>query len=109
MGETENQRQLRMDADVLGELGAYIVSVGVPKVEVRLRADLARQVVEAWDRDDVQDDPVATETRDQATVRLKAATLALIGLCGRQDGDHVVVSLDADHVGSAVTAADDDS
>jgi hypothetical protein len=101
-----------MDADLLASIGAHLVAAGVPKVEVRLPAELGRQAVEAWDRDDEQDGSVATETREQAVVRHKAATLALIGLSisesGRFEGEEVIVTLSADLVGSAVAVSDDD-
>jgi hypothetical protein len=109
--ETANQRRWRLDADTLHEVGAHIVSSGVPTVEIRLPAELARRAAQAWQRDDEQDDSLARESRAQAAIRDKAATLALIGLAitesGRHDGAEVVVRLSADLVGGAVAAADD--
>ena len=50
------------------------------------------------------------ESQEQTAIRLKAATLALIGVAvidsSRQDGDEVVVRVAADLVGGAMAAAD---
>ncbi len=50
--ETANQRRWRLDADTLHEVGAHIVSSGVPTVEIRLPAELARRAAQAWQRED---------------------------------------------------------
>lgn len=110
--ETANQRQWRVDAELLASIRAHLIAAGVAKVEVRLPAKLGRQTIKAWDRDDEQDGKVDTETREQPAVRRKAATLALIGLSisesGRFEGEDVVVTLSADLVGNAVAVSDDD-
>jgi hypothetical protein len=108
--ETANQRRWRLDADTLRDAGAHVASTGVPTVEISLSPELACRAAEAWERDDEQDDSLDRESQEQSAIRLKAATLALIGLAviesSRLDGDKVVVRLAADLVGGAVAAAD---
>ena len=78
-------------------------------MEVRLPAELARQAVAAWARDDtvplVGPEPLA----DRRTRHL-AGTLALIGLTvterGRTEGDEVVVALPVELAGVGMDAAD---
>ncbi len=109
MDETETQKTWRGDARVLGEVGAVLLGQSLPQVEVRLPRRLAEQAVAAWERDDGEG-PLDPETSEQGALRLRAATLALIGLSvterGRWEDDEVVVELDPAFIGSAVEAAD---
>jgi hypothetical protein len=97
------------EAATLAELGAVLRDADLPPVEVRLPAELARQAVAAWERDDtvplVDPEPLA----DRRTRHL-AGTLALIGLTvkerGRTEGDEVVVALPVELAGVAMDAAD---
>jgi hypothetical protein len=97
------------EAETLVEVGAVLRAAGLPEVEVRLPADLARRAVQAWERDDtvplVDPEPIG----DRRTRHL-AGTLALIGLAiqerGTLDGDDVVVGLPVELAGVAIDAAD---
>ncbi len=109
MDENESQKVYRHDAELLGELGAALVRVELPRVEVRVPEALAEAAVAAWERDD--DEPLGPETFEQRVQRHRAAAFSLIGLeiaeRGRPDGDDVVVDLNAHFIADAVNASDD--
>jgi hypothetical protein len=104
------QRQYCEDAQQLGELGAALIGVEIPRVAVRIPRTLAEKALAAWQRD-ADDGPADPETFEQRTQRHRAATLGLIGLAIESSGhwtdDYVVVDLGADLVGAAVAASDD--
>lgn len=93
---SECQDLYRREAKLLGGLGALLVRVELPRVEVRLPRALAERAVAAWERDD--DGPLEPETFEQRVQRHRAATFSLIGLAiterGHWDGDDVVVDLE---------------
>jgi len=107
--ESTWQAVYRREARLLGELGAPLVRVELPRVEVRLPRALAKRAVAAWERDD--DGPAEPETFEQRVLRHRAATFSLIGLeiseRGRWDGDEVLIALDAGLISAAVDASDD--
>lgn len=109
MQESASQVTYRRDAQLLGELGAVVVRVGLPRVEVRLPRALAEAAVAAWERDD--EVPLEPETFAQRVQRHRAATFSLIGLeitdRGRWEEEAVVVDLDAGLIAMAVDASDD--
>jgi hypothetical protein len=110
MSETADQRIYRREARLLGELGALLVGVELPRVEVRVPREIAEQAVAAWERDD-DTGPLGPETFEQRVQRSRAASFSLIGLSiaerGRWDGDEVVVDLSAGFVADAINASDD--
>jgi hypothetical protein len=97
------------DADVLAAIGRHL-SDQPTKVAVRLPKELARKALASWQRDDTEQ-AVSSESADEQATRLKAATLALIGLSieseSSSDADAVIVELDAWYIGAALQAADD--
>jgi hypothetical protein len=109
MSEEELRERWRADALLLGEIGHQLEHVSLPTVMVRLPSALADGAAAAWDRDD--DGPLGTEDAAARLQRLRAGTLALIGLAvrerGRREGDDVVVELGADLIALSVDAADD--
>lgn len=109
MNETDDQRQFRRDARVLGELGQAVRPRELPRCEVRIPKLLAEEAVAAWARD--HEGHPAPETFDQRVLRHRAGVLALIGLGisdrGRWESDQVVVDLALDLIGIARDAADD--
>jgi hypothetical protein len=102
--------QWAQDADVLARIGQALFPQG-HRVTVRLPRQLAKEAAARWDRDD-SGSPLPAETPVQAGTRGRAATLALIGLAvrdgGVNQGDEVVVELDAWFVGHALDAAEDE-
>jgi hypothetical protein len=98
------------DATLLAQIGGALFPQGL-RVSVRLPKDLAEQAVAAWQRDD-SEGALPHETPDQRLIRERAAALALIGLAlenaGIEEGDDVVVELDAWQVGTALHAANED-
>ena len=102
--------QWRRDGVVLAQIGADLARQ-VTEVEVRLPRSLADQAVAAWQRDDGAPEGPAGESAEERAVRHRAAALALIGLAledrGQEDGDEVVVRLNAWFVGDALNAADE--
>ncbi len=79
---------------------------------MRIPRHLAAAAVDAWDRDDSGGILPSPEGPEQSATRDRGASLALIGLAiqqgGVEDGDEVVVDLDAWFVGNALNAADED-
>jgi hypothetical protein len=108
MEDALQHRQWQADAVALAELGSGLVDVSMAPVEVRLPSRLAQVAVDAWNRDDGEGK--IEETPEQAAVRGRAATLALIGLSikerGRLDGEDVVVLLDPLLIAEAIDAAE---
>ena len=98
------------DSQVLAEIGRELYSQPT-RVTVRLSKTLADQARAAWERDD--DDPrrIDDETPDAHASRHRAGALALVGLAvaeqGKEDGDGIVVELDAWVIGDSLTAADE--
>ena len=109
MTESERQKIYRHEAELLGQLGAELVRVELPRVEVSVPKALAEAAVAAWERDD--DEPLESETFEQRVQRHRAAAFSLIGLeiaeRGRPDGDAVVVDLNAHFIADAINASDD--
>lgn len=109
VAESEWQSLYRHEAKLLGELGAPLVRVELPRVEVRLPRALAEQAVAAWERD--EDGPRQPETFEQRVQRHRAGTFSLIGLeiteRRRWDGDEVIIALNAGLIAAAVDASDD--
>src|SRR4051794_36327593 len=109
MAESDRQKVYRHDAELLGELGAALVRVELPRVEVSLPKPLAEAAVAAWERDDAE--PLESETFEQRVQRHRAAAFSLIGLeiaeRGRPDVDEVVVDLNAHFIADAMNASDD--
>jgi hypothetical protein len=107
--ETEEQRQWREDARLLGEIGTLLMSVNLPHVQVRLPKPLADQAVAAWKRS--YEGGLDPETYEQRAQRHRAGDLGLIGLAitehGKLEGDEVVVDLDAGLIRVAIDASDD--
>jgi hypothetical protein len=103
--------QWAVDGEVLAQLGRSLFSQRL-KVSVRIPKHLAKEAVDSWERDDSGNLP-SPESPEQATIRDRAATLGLIGLSvqqdGLEDGEEVVVDLDAWFVGNALNAADQDN
>lgn len=110
MSEEELREQWRRDALLLGAIGHRLANVSLPEVIVRLPSALAEQAVDAWDRDD-GGDLLGPEDAAARLERVRAGTLALIGVAvrerGRREGDDVVVELGAELIALAVDAADD--
>ena len=110
MDERDDPYRLRAeDADVLAEIGRYLF-IQRTKVSVRLSRSLAERALTAWERpEELDPQPLPTETAEQRAARHFAGTLGLIGLCvqerGSWVGDEVIVSLDALFVGDAYRAA----
>jgi hypothetical protein len=98
------------DESTLAEIGAALTKQPT-KIEVHLPRSLASAAVEAWRRDDDDDLGLEGESCEQRVVRHRAGALALIGAAvedrGREDGETVVVKLDAWFIGDALNAADD--
>jgi hypothetical protein len=99
------------DGQVLAQVGRSLYSQR-RTVSVRIPKHLAVAAVESWERDDSGGALPSPESQEQSAVRDRGASLALIGLtiqqAGVDDGDEVLVELDAWFVGTALTAADDD-
>lgn len=98
------------DESTLAEIGAALMKQPT-EIEVHLPRSLASAAVQAWQRDDDEDFDLEGESCEQRVVRHRAGALALIGVAvengGRDDGDAVVVKLDAWFIGDALNAADD--
>lgn len=98
------------DGDVLAQIGRAMLGQET-RVSVRLPRVLADEALASWQRDD-SDAPLPAETPEQRRIRYRAAALGLIGLSVEEgavaDGDEVVVSVDAWHIGEAFRAADED-
>lgn len=109
MVDEERYERWRDDARILAEVGRQL-STQPTRVQVRLSRSLAAAARSAWERD-ADERPLPTETAEQRRVRHGAGTLGLIGLCiengSSDDGDEVVVELDAWDIGLALEAADD--
>ncbi|WP_433120999.1 hypothetical protein [Micromonospora sp. CA-246542] len=105
MAEPPEYDRYRRDVEVLGKIGAHLVSV-VPYVECTIPKSLASAAVAAWERD--EEGPRAEETCEQVRSRLRAGDLALLGLevskSGRSSGDVVIVRLAAAQFAAAVDA-----
>ncbi len=97
------------DGVLLAEIGAALVEQPT-ELNVRLPRALADAAVSAWQRDDERLED-AVETKEQRTVRHRAVSLALIGEAledsGREEGNEVIVKLDAWFIGDALRAHDD--
>ncbi len=111
MDESRWQKMYREEAAVLGKIGQVFLGQEMPQIEVRLPRDLAEAAVAAWERDDDESARPIRETFEQRVLRLRAASLALIGLVisghGRWTHDEVVVALAPVFIGNAIEAADD--
>ncbi|GAA3107796.1 hypothetical protein [Streptosporangium carneum] len=109
MDESQEYTRYRQDAAVLAEIGRFL-GPQVTRLTVRLSRDLAGTAIAAWERD--EEGEVGRETPEQARVRDRAASLALIGLAvsdrGVASGDEVVVELDVTEVAAALLAAYDE-
>ncbi|MET8382840.1 hypothetical protein ABZV14_07530 [Streptosporangium canum] len=109
MDESQEYTRYRQDSAVLAEIGRFL-DPQVARLTVRLSGDLARAAVAAWDRD--EEGEAGEETVEQARVRDRAASLALIGLAvadrGTASGDEIVVELDVTEVAAALLAAYDE-
>lgn len=92
------------DAQVLAAIGRALEGQAMPKITVRIPAELAEHARAAWARDD-QSDEVDVDATERA-YRQRAGALALIGHALEQNGvaavDGVDVELSADLVVSAV-------
>ncbi len=99
------------DGEILAEIGRCLFAQNL-RVTVRLPADLAAKALARWQRE-VSDAPqLAEESHAERTVRHRAGTLGLIGLSiesrgSADNGDDLVVDLDAWYIGLALEAADD--
>lgn len=99
------------ESRTLGEVGAILRGMDLPRIRVVIPQRLAQQAVAAWQR---EDDEVIGQPEDPAgrIRRHRAGTLALIGLAiterGQQDvnGD-IEVDLDPELLGVAMDSADD--
>lgn len=97
----------RLDARLLADIGTALE--GQPRASaVVIPADLADQAIAAWNRDESDELPV--ETDEQASVRLMAGDLALIGLTlsltnePSEDGS-VRAHIDVNLIDSAIAAS----
>jgi len=108
MASTDRE-QWPKDIEVLHEIARQLRDQDL-RVEVRLPRALADQAVAAWPRDESGDADLDNEAPEQALVRSGAGTLGLIGLTleqeGVQQGDQVVVRLEAWFIGDALESAD---
>ena len=108
MIESHAQRQWRLDAHALADLGRELAQAELDPVEVRVSRSVADVAVAAWQRQD--DGQVDTEDFEQRVIRFRAAALALIGLAvterGRWETDVVYVKLPPDLIGVAVEWSD---
>jgi hypothetical protein len=106
VGIEKNYEDWEADARALYELAQQLLPQS-PKVQVRLRRDLADRAVAAWQRDEVPG-TLPRETPEQRSIRGDAGTLALIGQSiedtGIEDGDDVTFGLDAWILGVALEA-----
>lgn len=103
--------QWRKDERVLADIGAVLFDQETA-VEVRLPRELADTAVEAWKRDDEDENlELSDESCEDYIVRHRAGALGLIGAAvedrGHAEGDDIVVELDAWFIGDALNAADD--
>jgi len=96
------------DSEVLSQIGRSLFGQE-PSSTVRIPSDLAKVAVEAWERDDGDEQPLRgspIEERDRGN----AAALALIGLAiaegGHSSSGYISVELSAWQVGTALAAAD---
>ncbi|GAA4231603.1 hypothetical protein FHR32_003526 [Streptosporangium album] len=109
MDESPEYIRYRQDSAVLAEIGRFL-DPQVARLTVRLSGDLARAAAAAWDRD--EEGEAGEETAEQARVRDRAASLALIGLAvsdrGVASGEEIVVDLDVTEVAAALLAAYDE-
>ena len=108
---TENAYEVwEAEVRVLADIGRAVFRQRT-RVSVRLPRQLAELAVAAWKREDHEVELPEGETLEQRTTRLRAGTLALIGLAieegGTWDDDGVIVEIDAWHLGGAFDAADD--
>jgi hypothetical protein len=73
---------------------------------------LAKEALDKWERDTSGGALSSPESPEQWPIRDRAATLSLIGLSiqedGVEDGEDVVVDLDAWFIGHALDAAEED-
>lgn len=99
------------DGQVLAQIGRSLFAQRLT-VSVRIPRRLAKLAVDSWERDGSGEDLPSPESPQQSALRDRAATLSLIGLSiqrdGVEDGDEVVVDMDAWFVGNALNAADQD-
>jgi hypothetical protein len=111
MSIEDDYAQWTEDGEALAQLGRSLFSQRL-KVSVRIPKHLAKEAVDSWERDDSGNLP-SPESPAQAAIRDRAATLGLIGLSvqqdGVEDGDEIVVDLEAWNVGNALNAADQDN
>jgi len=111
MSIDDDYTQWTDDGHVLSQIGRSLYSQR-RTVTVRIPKLLAVAAVESWERDDSGGALPSPESPEQSAVRDRGASLALIGLtiqeAGVDEGDEVVVDLDAWFVGNALTAADQD-
>ena len=105
----DRRRIYRRDAETLAAIGAALRKHGLPLVELRVPADLARSALSAWEWED--EGELSRESPAQQLDRHRAGALALIGAAiseqGWQGTDEVVVRLTPDLIGAALDAADD--
>ena len=84
--ETANQRRWRLDADTLHEVGAHIVSSGVPTVEIRLPANSLAEPRKPGSATTSRMTHLTGRAQNRPRYANKAATLALIGLAITESG-----------------------
>ena len=111
MSIEDDYSQWAQDGKVLAQIGRVLFSQP-RRVSVRIPRHLAEEAVASWERDSSGQDLSSRESPDQSAIRHRGATLSLIGLSvqrdGVEDGDDVVVDLDAWFMGDALNAADQD-
>jgi hypothetical protein len=111
MSIEDDYMQWAEDGHVLAQIGRSLFSQR-RTVSVSIPRHLATAAVDGWERDDSGENLPSSESPEQAAVRDRGASLALIGLSiqrdGVEEGDEVVVELDAWFVGNALNAADQD-
>ena len=97
------------DGQVLAQIGRSLFPQR-RTISVRIPRHLAAAAVQGWERGDSGGNLPSPESPEQSVTRDRGASLALIGLaiqqCGVEDGEDVVVDLDAWFVGNALNAAD---
>jgi hypothetical protein len=105
----DDYSQWAEDGLVLAQVGRALFPQRL-KVQVRIPRQLADQAIASWERDDSGAHLPSPEPSEQAAIRDRGATLSLIGLSvqqgGIEDGEDVVVDLDAWYIGNALNAAE---
>lgn len=102
-----NLQRWGSDSDVLSEIGRSLFDED-PTSTVHIPSHLAKAAVDAWERDDHDEQHCRSPTEER--LRHDAAALALIGLAiterGRAGSGTVSVEISAWQVGTALDAAD---